>query len=247
MWGHLLQAVQFTLDHRGPRGLPRLGFSDWDDTMNLDHGSGKAESVWCGQQFCRAVLDLAEVCAALGKDGERLRFLDLHAGMVERLNACWDGDWYARAYDDQGLPVGVKSEAFHQVSLNPQAWAVLGEAGPRERLEQAMESAHERLNTPFGVRLLAPAYRAYRRAHPRHHHLPARRQGKRRHLLPRQRLGHRRCRPAGLGRPRLPVLPPGAAPGAQPTRIPTWPNPTSTARTSADPSTPNTAWAATPG
>ena len=81
MWGHILQAVQFTLDHRGPHGLPRLGFSDWDDTMNLDHGSGKAESVWCGQQFCRAVLDLAEVCAALGKEDERRRFFE---GRIKR-------------------------------------------------------------------------------------------------------------------------------------------------------------------
>jgi cellobiose phosphorylase len=162
VWGHLLQAVQFTLDHRGPHGLPRLGFSDWDDTMNLDHGSGKAESVWCGQQFCRAVLDLAEVCAALGKNGERQRFLELHAEMAERINAApWDGEWYARAYDDQGLPVGVKAETYHQINLNSQTWAVLGEAGPHERQERAMQSIHEKLNTPYGVRLLAPAYRAF--------------------------------------------------------------------------------------
>ena len=162
VWAHLLQAVQFTLDHRGPHGLPRLGFSDWDDTMNLDHGSGLAESVWCGQQFCRAVLDLAEVCAALGKADERRRFLDLHAEMAARINAaCWDGEWYARAYDDQGLPVGVRSEAFHQINLNTQTWAVLGDAGPRARQEEAMHSADQRLNTPYGVRLLAPAYRAF--------------------------------------------------------------------------------------
>jgi cellobiose phosphorylase len=161
VWGHLLRAVQFTCDHLGPHGLPRLGFADWDDTMNLDHGSGKAESVWCAQQFCKAALDMAELCAALGKPAERERFLGLHAEMCDRINASsWDGAWYARAYDDEGRPLGIHSEAFHQISLNPQTWAVLGESGPRERQEQAMESIHRELNTPYGVRLLAPAYRA---------------------------------------------------------------------------------------
>jgi cellobiose phosphorylase len=162
VWGHLLRAVQFTCDHLGPHGLPRLGFSDWDDTMNLDHGSGKAESVWCAQQFCRAVLDMAELCTVLGKSDERERFLGLHAEMAERINATsWDGDWYVRAYDDAGLPVGTHTDTFNQISLNPQTWSVLGEAAPRERQEQAMESIHRELNTPYGVRLLTPAYRSY--------------------------------------------------------------------------------------
>ncbi len=83
IWDHMLRAVEFTLEHRGPHGLPRLGFSDWDDTMNLDHGSGKAESVWCGQQFCRAVLDLAELADHLGKKADAERFRELHAEMAE--------------------------------------------------------------------------------------------------------------------------------------------------------------------
>lgn len=162
VWEHLLQAVQFTLDHCGPHGLPRLGFSDWDDTMNLDHGSGKAESVWTAAQFCRALLDLADLSAAIGKYEDRAHFLGLHAEMADHINTtAWDGAWYARAYDDAGLPVGVRSETYHKISLNPQTWAVLGEVGSRERLEQAMESAHNELNTPYGVRLMAPAYRGF--------------------------------------------------------------------------------------
>ena len=46
VWEHMLRAVDFTLEHLGPHGLPRSGFSDWNDTLNVDHGSGKAESVW---------------------------------------------------------------------------------------------------------------------------------------------------------------------------------------------------------
>lgn len=162
VWGHMRRAVEFTEKHRGPHGLPRLGFSDWDDTMNLDHGSGKAESVMAAQQFCRAMLDLVELCDALGKVDDAGRFRALKDEMAEKINlAAWDGEWYTRAYDDEGKPVGVKRAEFHQIGLNSQTWAVIGECAPRDRAEQAMRSAHTRLNSPFGIAILAPGYTHY--------------------------------------------------------------------------------------
>jgi cellobiose phosphorylase len=159
VWEHMLRAVEFTLAHRGPHGLPRLGFSDWDDTMNLDHGSGKAESVMAGQQFCRVMLDLADLCDQIGKEQEGRRFRALKEEMAEIINrVAWDGEWFARAYDDEGKPVGVQGEKYHQIGLNTQTWAVIGECAPQERLEQAMTSAHARLNSQFGLALMAPAY-----------------------------------------------------------------------------------------
>ena len=159
LWQHLLRAIQFTLDHRGPQGLPRLGFSDWDDTMNIDHGSGKAESVMAAQQFCRVMLDMAALCDHLGKTDDAARFRALKAEMTEILNrVAWDGDWYARAFDDDGKPIGVKGEIKQQISLNPQTWAIIGECAPRERAERAMQSVHEKLNTRFGVAILWPPY-----------------------------------------------------------------------------------------
>lgn len=159
LWSHLLKAVDFTFNHRGPQGLPRLGFSDWDDTMNLDHGSGKAESVMTAQLFCWAMLELADLCDAIGKTVESQRFRSLRTEMDGIINrVAWDGAWYARAYDDEGKPVGVKSEEKHQIALNTQTWGVIGECAPRERAEQAMNSVHEKLNTPYGIAILWPPY-----------------------------------------------------------------------------------------
>jgi cellobiose phosphorylase len=158
IWGHMQRAIQFTLEHRGPNGLPRIGFSDWDDTHNVDHGSGKAESVFVAMQFCRALLDLAELCEHLGRpEGDRFRALKEE--MAEAVNACaWDGEWYARSFDDEGKPIGVASEEHHRISLNPQSWSVIGEVAPTDRGEQAMESVQTRLNTEFGIALLWPPY-----------------------------------------------------------------------------------------
>ncbi|MGZ4359967.1 MAG: GH36-type glycosyl hydrolase domain-containing protein [Gaiellaceae bacterium] len=159
IWQHMMRAVDFTLQHRGPHGLPRAGFSDWDDTMNIDHGSGKAESVWCGMQFCRAVLDLAELAETLARAEDAERFRAHAREMSHAINEnAWDGEWYARAYDDGGRPIGVASEALHRINMNPQTWCVIGEVAPRERAERALESLDEKLATEFGIALLWPPY-----------------------------------------------------------------------------------------
>jgi cellobiose phosphorylase len=159
VWGHIGQAIEFTLAHRGPHGLPRAGFADWDDTLNVDHGSGNAESVWCAMQFCRTVLDLAELCRHTGRSAEAARFRDLHAEMAALVDAvAWDGAWYARAFDDDGRPIGVAAEERHRINLIPQAWCVIGEVAPRTRAEQALRSVEEHLATPFGSTLLWPPY-----------------------------------------------------------------------------------------
>ena len=159
VWEHMLRAVNFTLEHRGPHGLPRSGFSDWNDTLNIDHGSGKAESVWTGMQFCKAILDLEELCNQLDRSADARRFAGIHAAMATAINDnAWDGAWYARAFDDDGLPVGVSGAAHQAIDLIPQSWSVLGGVAPLERAEQAMRSADEKLNTKFGIALMWPPY-----------------------------------------------------------------------------------------
>ena len=124
VWQHMLRAVDFTLAHLGPHGLPRSGFSDWNDTLNIDHGSGKAESVWTAMQFCRAMLDMAELCEKIGRPDEARRFAGLQASMAEAVNSsAWDGAWYMRSFDDDGLPIGISGAAHHEIDLIAQSWA----------------------------------------------------------------------------------------------------------------------------
>ena len=159
VWGHMMAAIGFTLAHLGPHGLPRSGYSDWDDTLNVDHGSGRSESVWCAMQFCRVALDLAELTSHLGKQAEAERFTALHEEMARAINDCaWDGLWYARSFDDAGKPVGVSAETRHRINLIPQSWCVIGEVAPPERALLAMDSAHNMLDTPYGPSLLWPPY-----------------------------------------------------------------------------------------
>ncbi|MEM2487824.1 MAG: glycosyl transferase family 36 [Thermoproteota archaeon] len=155
VWEHMMRAVEFTLRKRGSHGLPLIGFADWDDTMNLDHGSEKAESVWTGMLFCRIMLDLADLCKARGDSKKAKEFEKIHREMAETINrVAWDGEWYARAYDDEGRPVGVKGEKYHWINLIPQAWSAIAELGDYEKALKALESAIRMLNTPLGIRLM---------------------------------------------------------------------------------------------
>jgi cellobiose phosphorylase len=162
IWEHIKKAVEFTNTHRGVYGLPRMGFSDWDDTLQPDKGSGKAASVLAGMIFCRAMADLADLCEHLGRDEEAKYYLNLRNDMIASINEhAWDGAWYIRAYDDQGKPIGSHTETYHQISLNTQTWAIIGGIATPERAKIAMESAHQKLNTQYGFALMAPAYRGY--------------------------------------------------------------------------------------
>jgi cellobiose phosphorylase len=79
--------------------------------------------------------------------------------MSAAVNGCaWDGAWYARAFDDAGLPLGVAGEAEQEISLNPQTWAIIGQVADPEQARLALESAHTRLNTRFGLALMGPPY-----------------------------------------------------------------------------------------
>ena len=159
VWRHILRAVDFSLANLGPHGLPRSGFSDWNDTLNVDHGSGRAESVWTAMQFCRAMLDLAELCTRIDRLEEAGRFGSLHVSMAEAINrSCWDGGWYLRAFDDDGLPIGVAGAEHQAIDLIAQSWSVIGEVATPERADSAMAAAHDRLNTRFGLALIWPAY-----------------------------------------------------------------------------------------
>ena len=79
--------------------------------------------------------------------------------MAAAVEACaWDGGWYARAFDDEGRPVGVAAEERHRINMNPQTWCVIGEVASPERAARALDAMHEHLATEYGIALLAPPY-----------------------------------------------------------------------------------------
>ncbi|MFB6152024.1 MAG: GH36-type glycosyl hydrolase domain-containing protein [Haloarculaceae archaeon] len=156
---HIERALAFTDEHRGEHGIPRMGYADWNDTLNPDHGSGRAASVMAGMMYCRVLDEVADLYEFLGEEDEATAYRERREEEVERINEyTWDGDWYVRAYDDDGDPIGTVDDEYQKISLNAQTWSIVGGVAPEDRAESAMESAHEWLNTKYGFATLHPPW-----------------------------------------------------------------------------------------
>ena len=146
LYQHCVRALQRGLRLLGARGLPLIGSGDWNDGMNRVGAAGRGESVWLGFFLFEALNRFVEVARARGDSGfagecagaaEQLRRnLDLHA---------WDGQWFRRAWYDDGTPLGSADSDECRIDSISQSWAVLSGAADKARARQAMDSLHTHL------------------------------------------------------------------------------------------------------
>jgi len=130
LYEHCCQALDHGLKF-GEHGLPLIGIGDWNDAMNRVGYEGRGESVWLGWFLYTNLQAFAEI--AQGRND--LKLAERYRAQAERLHQAieanaWDGEWYRRAYFDDGTPLGSAQNAEGQIDLIAQAWAVLsGAAG----------------------------------------------------------------------------------------------------------------------
>ncbi len=120
----------------GSHGLPLMGGGDWNDGMNRVGPRGRGESVWLGWFLVATLEQWAPIAAARGEDARAARWRAHATAVREALEAHgWDGDWYRRAYFDDGSPLGSTRERgvphrFHR----PVVGGALGRGRPRPRV-----------------------------------------------------------------------------------------------------------------
>jgi cellobiose phosphorylase len=159
LYNHLERAINFSLKHIGPHGIPRILFADWNDCLNLDQGKGKAESVMVAQMLVGAAFEMARIAELIGKKKDAKRYTAIAEKMREVINKkCWDGEWYVRAYTDDQEPVGSKSCKEGMIYLETQAWAVLSRTADYEHGKRCMDSVHRYLATEHGIQVMTPPY-----------------------------------------------------------------------------------------
>jgi cellobiose phosphorylase len=169
LYEHCARAIRHGLRF-GRHGLPLMGSGDWNDGMNLVGIHGKGESVWLGF-FLHAVLTRFSEVARRRDDVELAGLCDKEAAALRRnvdIHA-WDGDWYLRAWFDDGSPLGSSVNPECAIDSISQSWSVLSGAGAGERSRQAMDSVDRRLvrrdrgivqllDPPFDESTLNPGY-----------------------------------------------------------------------------------------
>jgi cyclic beta-1,2-glucan synthetase len=130
----------------GQHGLPLIGTCDWNDGFSRVGAEGKGESVWLAWFLHTVLSDWADLCDSEGNPGEaaglRRRAEELRQ---ETEASAWDGDWYLRAWYDDGTPLGAAGNREAEIDLIAQAWAVISGAAAPDRAATALESAWQRL------------------------------------------------------------------------------------------------------
>ena len=146
---------------KGPHNLPLIGAGDWNDGMNRVGIEGKGESVWLAWFAIQVLNDFAEVCSTREETTLARQYraqAKAYAVAVEK--SAWDGDWYLRAFFDDGTPLGSHLSDEAKIDALPQSWSVLSGAGDPERSAQALQSLEDKLvlRDEGMILLFTPAY-----------------------------------------------------------------------------------------
>ncbi|MES1166519.1 MAG: glycosyl hydrolase family 65 protein, partial [Pseudomonadota bacterium] len=169
LYQHCVRAIERGLKF-GAHGLPLMGGGDWNDGMNRVGNLGRGESVWLAFFLHDVLTQFARLARAHRDPG----FADRCDGEAWQLQQnierqAWDGQWYLRAYFDNGEPLGSATNPECQIDSLPQSWSVISGAGDPARARQAMQSVDRRLvrraagliqlfDPPFDKSALNPGY-----------------------------------------------------------------------------------------
>lgn len=160
LYEHCQRAIRNALRF-GAHGLPLIGSCDWNDGMDKVGEEGKGESVWLAFFLYEVLQRFAEVALRHGDEafaGECREQAQRLAANVEQ--HAWDGEWYRRAYFDDGTPLGSRENEECQIDSISQSWGILSGAANRERVEGAMRQVDARLvRRDYGlIQLLDPPF-----------------------------------------------------------------------------------------
>ena len=154
----------------GEHGLPLMGTGDWNDGMNLVGFHGRGESIWLAFFLHDVLVQFSSLAQRRGDTAftERCnKEADLLRKNIEQHG--WDGEWYLRAFFDDGSPLGSSGNPECRIDSIAQSWSVLSGAGSGERQRQAMKAVDQHLvrrdagliqllDPPFDQSPLNPGY-----------------------------------------------------------------------------------------
>ena len=178
LFEHLKRSFYFTVNHRGPHGLPLIGRADWNDCLNLNCFStnpdesfqttenktgGTAESIFIAGMFILYGNEFVELCRRIGKEEEAERALPHIEAMKKAVDEHgWDGEWFIRAYNYFGEKVGSQEREEGKIFIEPQGFCVMAGIGVADgRARKALDSVKKYLDCDYGIVLNNPAFTRY--------------------------------------------------------------------------------------
>lgn len=160
LYEHCIRAIEIGI-RRGPHGIPLMGSGDWNDGMNTVGNKGTGESVWLGWFLYEVLMRFIPVCERLGDMERAEKYKNTAAEIVDSIEEnAWDGNWYRRAFFDDGTPLGSSKNSECTIDSIAQSWAAITGAGRKERVEEALNSVEKYLidNEAGIIKLLTPPF-----------------------------------------------------------------------------------------
>ncbi len=138
LFGHCALALDRSLA-TGVHGLPLMGTGDWNDGMDRVGEGGQGESVWLGWFLCSTLNSFASIAERQGDPEHAAEWREHARDLKDSLEReAWDGDWYCRAYFDDGMALGSVSNSECRIDSIAQSWAVISRAGEPTHAARAM-------------------------------------------------------------------------------------------------------------
>jgi cyclic beta-1,2-glucan synthetase len=159
LYEHCARALDRSLA-LGSHGLPLIGTCDWNDGLNRVGHAGRGESVWLGFFLFDTLRAWMEIAESRGDATRAQRWREAREALRAGLDAAWDGAWYRRAYDDDGVPLGSAGDDECRIDALVQAWAVISGEAPPERARASLDAVRALLELPEEglIRLLTPPF-----------------------------------------------------------------------------------------
>lgn len=130
----------------GLHGLPLMGGGDWNDGMNDVGKEGKGESVWLAWFLSHTLRKFAAITRQRDEESRTLRYEEVAQKLVKSIDDnAWDGEWYRRAYFDEGTPLGSSSSDECKIDSLAQSWSVITGGGETQRRMTAMDAVRREL------------------------------------------------------------------------------------------------------
>jgi len=126
---------------RGKHNLPLIGSHDWNDGMNRVGIKGKGESVWMGWFLIDVLNRFSALCEKINRKQLATLFMGRREEYIKAIQAnAWDGEWYLRAFYDNGKPMGSNNNTECRIDAIAQSWAVISGVAEHNRSVSAMNA-----------------------------------------------------------------------------------------------------------
>ena len=129
----------------GAHGLPLIGGGDWNDGFDRLGQEGRGESVWLAFFLHHVIASYLPLIRARQQEDLANELETWNTALMGSADEAWDGAWYRRAYDDQGIAVGSAVNHACRIDSIAQSWAVIAGVPDQDRARQAMESVDREL------------------------------------------------------------------------------------------------------